>query len=56
VPQADFSGASFRFRNTSFARLTYNPGHHEWQLEAINDQRHWESRPSNNFQGDYDRD
>ncbi len=56
VPQADFHGASFRFRNTAFARLSYSPSNHEWVLEAINDQQHWEGRHNNNFQGDYDRD
>jgi 2,3-bisphosphoglycerate-dependent phosphoglycerate mutase len=56
VPQADFHGASFRFRNTAFARLSYTPASHEWMLEAINDQRHWEGWQNSNFQGDYDRD
>ena len=54
TPQADFQGAHFRFRNTSFARLTYTPSHHEWLLEAVNDQRHWEDRQPNRFEGDYD--
>ena len=56
VPQANFHGAAFRFRNTAFASLTYKPGIHEWMLEGINDQRHWEGRKSSTFQGDYDKD
>ena len=56
TPQADFQGAHFRFRNTAFARLSYLPAHHEWLLEAVNDQRHWEGRQLNAFEGDYDKD
>jgi 2,3-bisphosphoglycerate-dependent phosphoglycerate mutase len=56
TPQADFQGAHFRFRNTAFARLTYIPAHHEWLLEAVNDQRHWEDRQPNVSEGDYDKD
>lgn len=39
-PQANFQGARFRFRNTAFASLTYNPGTHRWFVEAINDHAH----------------
>jgi 2,3-bisphosphoglycerate-dependent phosphoglycerate mutase len=56
TPQADFQGAHFRFRNTAFARLIYLPAHHEWLLEAVNDQRHWEGRQNSGFDGDYDKD
>jgi broad specificity phosphatase PhoE len=41
VPQANFQGARFRFRNTAFARLTYSPTEHIWRLEALNDRGHW---------------
>jgi 2,3-bisphosphoglycerate-dependent phosphoglycerate mutase len=56
TPQADFQGAHFRFRNTAFARLIYLPGHHEWLLETVNDQRHWEGRQNSRFIGEYDKD
>lgn len=42
VPQANFQGARFRFHNTAFATLTYNPNDHNWRLEGINDQAHWD--------------
>jgi broad specificity phosphatase PhoE len=41
VPQANFHGPRFRFRNTSFAALDYDPSRHVWALEAINDRAHW---------------
>ncbi len=56
MPQADFHGRIFRFRNTSFARLSYSPSNHEWLLETINDQRTGKDRQPNHFEGDYDRD
>jgi 2,3-bisphosphoglycerate-dependent phosphoglycerate mutase len=40
--QADYTGPSFRFLNTSFATLTYTPGEHHWRLIGLNDQLHWE--------------
>lgn len=42
VPQANFQGARFRFHNTAFATLSYNPNDHNWRLEGINDQAHWD--------------
>jgi 2,3-bisphosphoglycerate-dependent phosphoglycerate mutase len=54
VPQADFQGAHFRFRNSAFAKLTYTPAHHEWLLEAVDDQRHWEGSQSSDLEGEYD--
>ena len=42
VPQANFQGARFRFRNTAFASLTYSPAEHSWALEGLNDRQHWE--------------
>jgi hypothetical protein len=41
VPQANFQGSRFRFRNTAFATLTYNPEEHSWVLEGLNDRMHW---------------
>jgi broad specificity phosphatase PhoE len=41
VPQANFHGPRFRFRNASFASLNYDPTRHVWALEAINDRNHW---------------
>jgi broad specificity phosphatase PhoE len=41
VPQANFAGARFRFRNTSFAVVYYNPGRHIWLLDRLNDRGHW---------------
>jgi broad specificity phosphatase PhoE len=40
VPQANFQGARFRFRNTSFAVLQYDPSNHTWLLERLNDHAH----------------
>jgi broad specificity phosphatase PhoE len=41
IPQANFSGARFRFRNTSFAVVYYDPAKHYWLLERLNDRIHW---------------
>ena len=41
VPQANFQGSRFRFLNTSFARLEYDPSRHNWLLEKLNDREHW---------------
>jgi 2,3-bisphosphoglycerate-dependent phosphoglycerate mutase len=42
IPQANFQGTRFRFRNTSFARLVYLPDKHVWWLESFGDHRHLE--------------
>jgi broad specificity phosphatase PhoE len=42
TPQANFYGPRFRFGNTAFARLSYNPGEHKWYVHAINDRVHWQ--------------
>ena len=42
VPQANFHGPRFRFRNTAFATLEYDPSRHIWSLEVINDRTHWQ--------------
>lgn len=41
VPQANFQGPRFRFRNTAFVSLDYDPTRHVWSLESINDRAHW---------------
>jgi broad specificity phosphatase PhoE len=41
VPQANFQGTRFRFLNTAFADLVYDPGAHVWLLERLNDRAHW---------------
>jgi len=43
VPQANFHGPRFRFHNTAFAVLDYDPTRHIWTLEAINDRAHLQS-------------
>ena len=42
LPQANFLGARFRFRNVSFAVLHYDPAEHSWLLERLNDRLHWD--------------
>ncbi len=42
VPQANLQGPRFRFRNTAFATLEYNPERHIWSLIGLNDRRHLE--------------
>jgi 2,3-bisphosphoglycerate-dependent phosphoglycerate mutase len=41
VPQANFHGARFRFRNTAYAVLFYDPAQHEWLLDRLNERSHW---------------
>jgi broad specificity phosphatase PhoE len=41
-PQANFHGARFRFRNTAFANLVFNPAEHDWLLECLNRRDHWQ--------------
>jgi len=43
IPQANFHGARFRFRNAAFASLLYRPGEHMWVLNRLNDRQHWDS-------------
>lgn len=40
LPQAHFSGPRFRFENTGYAVLTYNPSSHNWTVESINKRDH----------------
>jgi len=46
VPQANFSGPRFRFKNTGFAHLTYHPHSHQWQVNTVNDRSHWNGKDS----------
>ncbi len=40
IPQANFQGARFRFYNTSFAVVQYDPSNHNWLVEKLNDREH----------------
>lgn len=42
TPQANFYGPRFRFGNTAFATLSYNPGEHKWYVHGLNDRTHWQ--------------
>ncbi|MCC6299625.1 MAG: histidine phosphatase family protein [Anaerolineales bacterium] len=37
---ADPSGVRFRFANTAFARVIYQPHLHRWMIDAVNDHTH----------------
>lgn len=41
APHANFQGPRFRFGNTAFASLTYDPQNHKWSLLRLNDRTHW---------------
>ena len=41
APHANFAGPRFRFRNTAFATLTYEPSEHKWAVQGVNDHLHW---------------
>jgi 2,3-bisphosphoglycerate-dependent phosphoglycerate mutase len=47
--QADYTGPSFRFLNTSFATLTYTPEEHHWRMIGVNDQLHWKEEEGNKW-------
>jgi 2,3-bisphosphoglycerate-dependent phosphoglycerate mutase len=40
VPQVNFSGARFRFGNTSYAAVQYNRSRHIWLVESLNTALH----------------
>jgi broad specificity phosphatase PhoE len=44
IPQANFQGAHFRFENTGYAVLEYDPATHVWLLERLNERPHWQNR------------
>lgn len=46
VPQANFSGPRFRFKNTGFAHLTYRMRAHQWQINSLNERSHWNGKDS----------
>lgn len=46
TPQASNSGPRFRFRNTGFAHVTYNPKSHRWYVDTLNDRSHWSGKDS----------
>ena len=41
APQPNFHGPRFRFNNTAFATLHYNPSSHRWYVIGVNDHFHW---------------
>jgi broad specificity phosphatase PhoE len=41
TPHANFQGPRFRFGNTAFATLTYDPSSHKWSLTGLNNRSHW---------------
>jgi broad specificity phosphatase PhoE len=43
-PQANMYGPRFRFRNTSFAVLEYDPTRHTWMMDRLNDRAHWRTQ------------
>lgn len=48
VPHANFQGPRFRFSNTGFATLTYDPTEHKWAVHGINDRLHWPESDEHN--------
>jgi broad specificity phosphatase PhoE len=46
IPQANFSGPRFRFKNTGFAQVTYHPNAHQWRINTVNDHAHWNGKES----------
>ncbi len=40
TPQPNFHGPRFRFNNSAFATLTYNPASHHWYILGVNDHLH----------------
>jgi len=40
-PQANYQGARFRFRNSSYVTLTFRPDVHEWMVHGVNQRPHW---------------
>lgn len=41
APQPGLHGPRFRFSNSSFATLEYNPRTHRWFVLGVNDHSHW---------------
>jgi 2,3-bisphosphoglycerate-dependent phosphoglycerate mutase len=40
TPQPNFHGPRFRFNNSAFATITYNPTSHHWYILGVNDHLH----------------
>jgi 2,3-bisphosphoglycerate-dependent phosphoglycerate mutase len=40
TPQPNFHGPRFRFNNSAFATVTYNPASHHWYILGVNDHLH----------------
>ena len=43
APQPNFHGPRFRFNNTAYATVHYNPSSHRWYILGVNDHLHWNS-------------
>jgi 2,3-bisphosphoglycerate-dependent phosphoglycerate mutase len=43
APQPNFHGPRFRFNNSAFATLSYNPASHRWYILGVNDHQHWKA-------------
>jgi 2,3-bisphosphoglycerate-dependent phosphoglycerate mutase len=43
APQPNFHGPRFRFNNSAFASLYYDPTTHRWYITGMNDSLHWKS-------------
>jgi 2,3-bisphosphoglycerate-dependent phosphoglycerate mutase len=41
APQPNFHGPRFRFANSAFATVQYNPRSHNWYILGVNDHSHW---------------
>ena len=46
TPHANSSGPRFRFDNTGFAHVIYQPESHRWQIYTVNDHAHWNGKDS----------
>ena len=46
IPHANSSGPRFRFNNTGFAHVIYQPDAHRWQIYTVNDRAHWNGKDS----------
>jgi 2,3-bisphosphoglycerate-dependent phosphoglycerate mutase len=44
APQTNFQGIRFRFGNTAFASLVYEPDGHKWNVHCINERSHWQEQ------------
>ena len=43
APQPSLQGPRFRFNNSAFATLEYNPRSHRWIVLGVNDHSHWQT-------------